>query len=240
MSIGGDSKFIGGANTPFGGSDIYGFGARNISNAGGVYDRVARGGAASELMPMYMNPYTNEVIDRTSADITRMGQQQLNQVGADATRMGAFGGSRHGVVEGLTNSEMQKNIADASAQLRHAGFNTAAGLAQNDVGQALGAAGAMGNLGFGAYDLGRTIAGDQMQAGGIQQGLMQMILDKAGQQFQQTANQPASMLDMLLSATGMSPMNSERTQTQTYTPGLFDYLSLGAGTASSLMQGKFA
>lgn len=233
MSIGGDSKFIGGANAPFGGGSVYDFGARGISNAGDVFDRVSRGGSIAEAIPHYMNPYTDEVIDRSLADMDKFGQTQLNHLGANATQAGAFGGARHGIAEGTLLGEINQNAGDLASNLRHNGFGTAAGLAGQDVGMAVDAASRGADLGFGSYDLGRTISSDQMQAGGLQQALQQMILDRAGGQFSAVAGQPAGMLDMMMSAIGMSPLNNARTQTQSYTPGLFDYLSLAAGMGSS-------
>ena len=49
----------------------------------------------------YMNPYTQNVIDRTQQDIARQQEMAMNQLGAQATRARAFGGSRQGVAEGV-------------------------------------------------------------------------------------------------------------------------------------------
>ena len=51
----------------------------------------------------YMNPYTQEVIDRSLADLERARLSATNNLGFSASQAGAFGGSRHGVAEGLTN-----------------------------------------------------------------------------------------------------------------------------------------
>ena len=40
----------------------------------------------------YMNPYTQQVVDRTQADIERQRQMAINNMGAAATRANAFGG----------------------------------------------------------------------------------------------------------------------------------------------------
>jgi hypothetical protein len=81
----------------------------------------------------YMNPYENDVIRRTANDVQNLTQQQLNDVGAKASGMGAFGGSRHGLVEATTMSEAQKNIGDISANMRNQGYNTALQYSAQDI-----------------------------------------------------------------------------------------------------------
>lgn len=89
-------------------------------------------------IPTYMNPYTDSVINNTAADIQRMTDTQLGNVGAAAGAAGAFGGSRHGLVESQLMSEAQKNIGDVSAGLRNTGWNQAAGLAGQDIQNLMG------------------------------------------------------------------------------------------------------
>lgn len=81
----------------------------------------------------YMNPYTDQVINRAQTDVNNQLQQQLGQVGSNASQVGAFGGSRHGLVEATAMSEAQKNIGDMSANLRNQGFNTALQYSGQDV-----------------------------------------------------------------------------------------------------------
>ena len=51
--------------------------------------------------------FTNYVTDRTLSDLERQRQMQQNEIGAQASRAGAFGGSRHGVAEALTNEALR-------------------------------------------------------------------------------------------------------------------------------------
>lgn len=81
----------------------------------------------------YMNPYTQQVIDTSMADLERQRQMQQNQIGAQATQAGAFGGSRQGVAEALTNEAFARQGGQLAAGLRQQGFNTALGAAQQDV-----------------------------------------------------------------------------------------------------------
>jgi len=88
----------------------------------------------------YMNPYQQEVIDRTMADINRSRQIAGASDAAKAIGQKAFGGSRAGVVEAETAGNYDRNALDAIANLRMQGFNTAAGLATGDIGRELQAA----------------------------------------------------------------------------------------------------
>ena len=73
----------------------------------------------------YMNPYTQNVIDRTQQDIARQQEMAMNQLGAQATRARAFGGSRQGVAEGVAAGEFGRMAGDIAAQQRQTGYNTA-------------------------------------------------------------------------------------------------------------------
>src|SRR5688500_1257648 len=49
------------------------------------------------------------------------------------TKAGAFGGSREGVADGLTNESYLRQAGDLSAQLRSQGFDKASALAEGEV-----------------------------------------------------------------------------------------------------------
>jgi hypothetical protein len=88
----------------------------------------------------YMNPYTQQVIDLAGQDIERQRQMTQNQLGAQAQAAGAFGGSRQGVAEAMTNSEFARQMAETTAGLRQQGFQTALGASQQDVANQMAAA----------------------------------------------------------------------------------------------------
>lgn len=89
--------------------------------------------AIADLMGRYQNQYTDQVVDRTTANMDRDRQRMQEQNAASAAAAGAFGGSRHGLVEAQTNSDVNRQIGDMSAELRRLGFDTAAGLAGQDI-----------------------------------------------------------------------------------------------------------
>lgn len=95
---------------------------------------------AAAGMAQYQNPYTQGVIDTSMADIERQRMMQGQQIGAQALAAKAFGGSRHGVAEALTNEAFARQGAQMASGLRQQGFQTALGAAQQDVANRMQAA----------------------------------------------------------------------------------------------------
>ena len=81
----------------------------------------------------YMNPYTQNVIDTTMADLDKARMQALNSTGAAATAGGAFGGDRHAIMEAQNNADYLDQVARSSAQLRNQGYQNAQAAAMGDV-----------------------------------------------------------------------------------------------------------
>lgn len=85
-------------------------------------------------MAAYQNPYTEQVVDAGLNDLNRSYQMALSGIGANATSSGAYGGGRHGVAQAEAAKNFMDSAGSLSANLRHTGFNTAAGLGQQDAG----------------------------------------------------------------------------------------------------------
>ena len=156
--------------------------------------------------------FTNYVTDRTLLDLERQRQMQQNQIGAQATRAGAFGGSRHGVAEALTNEAFARQGADAFGKLQ---------LGQQQAG--MRGAAQLGNLAAQAFNTGRTINQDMMQQGLLQQSLQQALLDSAANDMSNYANAPMNSLGAPLAALGAANMG-QQTQTTTQNPGILGTL----------------
>lgn len=122
----------------------------------------------------YMNPYTQQVIDTTMADLDRQRQMQQNQLGAQASAARAFGGSRQGIAEAETNRAFAQQGGQLAAQLRQQGFNTALGASQQDVANQMQAALANQAAGGRATEFGQQL-GFQGQTAN-QQAAMQAAL----------------------------------------------------------------
>lgn len=120
-------------------------------NPSDVSARTAVGG-----IKQYMNPYTKQVIDKSMADLERQRQMQMGDIGASAVKAGAFGGSRHGVAEALTNQGFAQQGGQLAAQMRQQGFNTALGASQQDVANRLQASIANQNAGARAAEFGQS------------------------------------------------------------------------------------
>ena len=86
----------------------------------------------------YMNPFQQEVIDRTAADMRRQSQIDALQQQQQLTSAGAFGGSRDALLRAEMANNLSRGIADMSAQQRAANFNQAMDrgiAAQKDINQ---------------------------------------------------------------------------------------------------------
>lgn len=199
------------------------------SQAAQAYTGALGGTLASAAAPnvqQFMNPYTQEVINRTRSDLVSAQQQAMNQLGAQAQAAGAFGGSRHGVAEALTNQGFIDQLANTSAQLRQQGYGQALGAAQNLQQQRLAAAGQLGNLSQQGLNMGQSITQQQSQQGALQQAINQRLIDAARQQYLGFTGAPQQSIGLPLQAVGAANMG-QQTQTQTMQPGLFNYLSAG-------------
>ena len=202
-------------------------GGFNVNQAAAGALQSAMGGTGAAMrgplaVGAFMNPYQQEVINRTQMDIMRQQQMAQNQLGAQATAARAFGGSRQGVAEGVLAGEYGRMAGDIAAQQRQAGFNTALDAAMRDRAARLGAAQQMGALGQTAFGIGQSIQEQQARQGLLQQGLQQALIDAARAQYAGYTGAPAAALQAPLAALGVTPV--PETKTSSYNPGLFDYL----------------
>ena len=106
----------------------------------------------------YQNPYTQQVVDTTLADLDRSRQMTLNRNADSAIGANAFGGSRQGVVEAETNRAFADQAARTAAGLRQSGFDRATSLAGQDIGRDFSAQQMMS-------DADRAVAFQNAQAG---------------------------------------------------------------------------
>jgi len=206
--------------------------------------QVQAGQLANTNLQQYQDPYTKQVIDAQAQDVLRNAQLGLNQLGGQAQRAGAFGGSRHGVAMGEIGRGVAQTLGQQSAQLRSQGFQNAQQMAQQDIASRmqadlanqqaglggaqmrLGASAQMGDLANLGFGMGQQINQNMMQQGAQQRALQQQLMDIANQRFGQYTATPAQGLNYLNQALGVTPQAN--IQTTSRQPGLFDYLTLGA------------
>ena len=193
----------------------------------------------AQAMQAYTNPYEEQVVNQALSDIERSRQIAQTQGAAAATRAKAFGGSRQGVAEAETNRAALDQAARTSAQLRSAGFETAAGLGARDIAaaqqaeaQRLAAAGQLGQLGAAQQAALTQGAQGLFGAGGAQQQLEQARLEDAYKRFAEEQGYPLQQLQILQQALGMFPNPMTTTSTQRQTLGPMDVISRLGGTAA--------
>ena len=164
-------------------------------------------------------------------EIGRDTVSQLAQASA-GLRQAGFQNAQNMALQDIGNNfqaqlaNQQAGMGDISNQMQADLANQQAGLAGAQ--QRLGAANQLGqlsNLGFG---MGQTVNRNLATQGAQQQALQQALFDAARKQFQGFVNQPAQGLGYLTQALNANPISTPQTVTQTKTPGLFDYLTLGA------------
>ena len=73
----------------------------------------------------YMNPYTQNVIDRSAADMRRQSGIDALQDRTAMTSAGAFGGSRDALMRAERSNNLNRGIGDMAGTLRAQGFDTA-------------------------------------------------------------------------------------------------------------------
>jgi Chaperone of endosialidase len=111
--------------------------AGQVEANGYTPDQITAGSFLTGDINAYMNPYTDLVEQRALDALNRSRLQSLNAVGDQSIGANAFGGSRQGIMEGVTNAESARAAGDLSAQLRAQGFDTASNLMQSDFNRSL-------------------------------------------------------------------------------------------------------
>jgi hypothetical protein len=213
-------------------------GALGTTAAETGYRPMAIGAPSQANLQQYTNPYESQVVQQSLADLERSRLMAQNVGGAQASAANSFGGSRQGIAESETNRAYADQAARTASGLRQAGYQNAqdmarqASMANQTAGlqgsqQRLGAAGQLGSLSNLGFGMGQTIQGNMDRQGMMQQALQQQLINEAKGQYQGFTGAPQQSLQALLAAVGGAP--NVGSQTSGYSPGLFDYLSLGMG-----------
>lgn len=168
----------------------------------------------------YMNPYIQSVEKQA---MSRLEDQRLLSQSANADQAaasGAFGGSRQGIREALTDAETSRSMGELSANLRNQGFNTASGLAMQDFDRQMQAdlanqQAGLNNAQFGA-NIGLQNIENRLQAGlaNQQAGLQgaQLNLEGAQSLGQLTADRQNAYLQSLQSSLAAGQMQQAQDQ----------------------------
>ena len=152
----------------------------------------------------YMNPYQQQVIDASLANINRQGDISRQNLQGQAVRAGAFGGSR----EGIQRAELERGLAETRnatiAQMMQQGYQSAQNQFNAEQGRALQGAQLSGQLAQGIGSLGGQLQGMGQQdvnflygLGSMQQQQQQRELDATRATELQSAYQPYQNLAFL-------------------------------------------
>jgi hypothetical protein len=199
--------------------------AAQMAAYGGVYQPAMQTAGQANLgmtgpgsIGSYMNPYTEQVRANALSDLESARRSAIQQTGERATQARAFGGSRQGVAEALTNAGFARQAGTLGTQLNENAFNNAVQLQAADLARQQQAAAANQQAGLqgaqlrlsGANQLGSLAAQQQalrlggaqavMGAGGARQALDQ-------QQMDAIRNIGLQRLGIVQSSLGATPAN---------------------------------
>jgi len=198
----------------------------SLAQQGALYGTAGAGTVAGANLSPYMNPYTRNVIGGLQQEAARGMAIGANQLGAQATRAGAFGGSRHGIAQGQMMGDIMRGVNQQTGQLMQSGFQNAQTMAQQDIQNRMAQAQQLAGLGQQSFGYGQAIQQNLAQQGTAQQALQQALIDAAKAQYAGYQQAPVSGLGIMTQALGASPHG--QTQTSQRQLGLMDYLTAGA------------
>jgi hypothetical protein len=223
---------------------------QGIATLGGGLASLAGTGATFDptRAASFMSPYETAAVQQALGDIQRQGDIAQQGLRAQAVGAGAFGGSRQAIAE----QELQRNVMEqqgrTAAQMRAAGYESAASRAQQAFEQALGrqltGVGLVGQLGQGIGSLAGQYGqfGTQMGQLGVQQaGIGEIGQNLLSSQLQNAL--AAGGLERGINQSALEAARMSNLQRQTYPLQQFGYLSdiySGIPTASSVMTASTA
>jgi hypothetical protein len=161
-------------------------GAQNVGNY--TPDQVNAGQVKGQDLSGYMNPYIDSVLNSGLGRLDEFRQRAM--VGnSQAAGPGAWGGSRHGVADSLTNENFLDQAGSFISNTLNGGYDRATGLAQGDIASNLQAQGMNQSAGLQNAGLGLNAANALAQFGGQQNAMGAAdanLINSYGQQAQAT------------------------------------------------------
>jgi len=189
----------------------------------------------------FMSPYQQEVIDTSLAALQRERDIARQQIGTQAAQLGAFGGGRQAVQEGVFDAETAMGKAQLEGQLRAQAFQNA----QQQADQAFGQQQQLSTQQQGLAQLAPQLAQQEISAlgqlGQGQQLQSQAVLDAQAQAEREAAFEEQQRLgfvgQQLTGLIGGYPASTTYQTTTTPPPSpLSQLLGVGAGLGGILGQ----
>jgi hypothetical protein len=190
----------------------------------------------------YMNPYTSMVRENALGDLESARRAAIQQTGERANAARAFGGSRQGVAEALTNQGFAKQAATLGTTLNEQAFNQAMAMQQADIGRRSAAdiANQQAGLQGAAYrtQAANTLGGLAAQQQALRLGGAQAVMAAGGarqaldqQQMDAIRNIGLQRLGVVQSSLGAQPANLGMQATTPYSQ------NVGAGALGGALAG---
>ena len=228
-------------------------GSDYLNAVSNVYNSKTGGYDASNAVGAFMSPYMQNVIDVQNEAAKRQADLARTQRNAQATRAGAFGGSRQAIENAEANRSLQSLMNNNQLQGQQAAYQGAlqnmqygAGLglqglgvglqgvsgAQQGYGMAGQAGASLANIGNQQLAAQQGILGLQQQVGGQQQAQEQQIINQAIQNYanqQQAPMQAYNQYNALLRGYAVPGMTTTQYQAA---PSMTSQIA-GLGTAAA-------
>jgi hypothetical protein len=167
----------------------------------------------ASMRDFYMSPYMQGVTDIEKREAQRDFDKALPGINATAAKAGAFGGSRHALIEAEGRRNLSTQLGDIQARGLQSAYTNAQGqfnADQNRMNQGLTAAAGAGNTlaGIGQTGWQNQLAQAQglLGIGGTQQGLNQKSADIGYQQFLDQRDFPRTQFQFRQNALANLPM----------------------------------
>jgi hypothetical protein len=178
----------------------------------------------ARTLQQYQNPYQQQVVDATMANLAQLNAQQEQQGRTAAAQRGTFGGS--GEFQGRAEIARQQALANAQtlAGLQQSGYQQAVGQYNQQQQQAIqtaqNAAYGLGQIGSGAQNAAMQSIQALLGTGGAQQQMAQQQLTGAYQQWLQAQAYPYQQAAFYSGiASGIAPNMGGTTNTTSFGMG---------------------
>jgi hypothetical protein len=189
----------------------------------------------------YMSPYMQNVVDIQKREAQTQADIASTQRGAQAVGAGAFGGSRHAIMDAQAarnlaqqKGDIQAQGSQAAYQQAQAQFNAEQQRKMQGVQQAGSMAGQLGALGQQQYGQQMGLLGAQSQAGAQQQQLEQARINQAMQNYATQQQYPLMQLGVMSNMLRGLPMQASTTSSYAAQPSIASQFAGAAGTGMQI------
>jgi len=217
-----------------------GLGMPQVEQAADVAQRASEFTYADpSRVQQYMNPYLEAALDPTLRALREQQTQTLQGLGTQASRAGAFGGSRQGVVEAEALKGFGQQMGDVIGTGYAQAFDRATQLMGDEQARQLAGASALSQAANQLRSVGYADADVLRTLGAEERGLAQSKMDADYQQYLRSQAFPYEQLQARLSPLGYGSQVAGAAPTYQQ-PSQFQSLlgNLGAIGSTAMMVGK--